>query len=72
MRIKMKIDEKDKKFLEHIKDSQAMLDANDISGLLDALDDFMTTDGYAPPDYQELNDIGRQAEQILDRIYYNS
>ena len=69
----MKIDEKDKKFLlEHIKDSQAMLDANDISGLLDALDDFMTTDGYALPDYQELNDIGRQAEQILDRIYCNN
>ncbi len=69
----MKIDEKDRKFLiENIKAAQALIEANHVDDLLEEIDGFMTERGYAPPDYHELNDIGRQAERIYDRIYYNS
>ncbi len=69
----MKIEEKDKAFLiENIENAVALIEADDVEGLLDEIDGFMTEKGYAPPDYQELNDKGREAERILDRIYYNN
>lgn len=69
----MKIDEKDKQFLiENIEAARALIEADDMEGLLDEIDGFMTEKGYAPPDYDELNETGRRAERILDRIYYNN
>lgn len=69
----MKIDEKDKAFLvKNIEKAAALIDVDDVDGLLEEIDGFMTEKGYAPPDYQELNDKGREAERILDRIYYNN
>ena len=69
----MKIDEKDKAFLvKNIEKAAALIDADDVDGLLEEIDGFTTEKGYAPPDYQELNDKGREAERILDRIYYNN
>lgn len=69
----MKIDEKDKAFLiKNIEKAAALIDEDDVDGLLEEIDGFMTEKGYAPPDYQELNDKGREAERILDRIYYNN
>lgn len=69
----MKINEKDKQFLiKNIEAAQALIEANDVDGLLEEIDGFMTEKGYAPPDYDELNDIGREAERVYDRIYYNN
>lgn len=69
----MKIDEKDKAFLiKNIEKAAELIEADDVESLLDEIDGFMTEKGYAPPDYQELNEIGREAERILDRIYYNN
>lgn len=69
----MKIDEKDKQFLiENIEAARALIEADDVEGLLDEIDGFMTEKGYGPPDFHELNETGRRAERILDRIYYNN
>lgn len=69
----MKINEKDKQFLiENIEAARALIEADDVDGLLEEIDGFMTEKGYAPPDYDELNDIGREAERVYDRIYYNN
>jgi len=69
----MKIEDKDKQFLiENIDKAAEFIEADDVESLLDEIDGFMTEKGYAPPDYQELNEIGREAERILDRIYYNN
>lgn len=69
----MKIEDKDKQFLiENIDKAAELIEADDVESLLDEIDGFMTEKGYAPPDYQELNEIGREAERILDRIYYNN
>lgn len=69
----MKIDEKDKQFLiENIEAARALIEADDVRGLLDEIDGFMTEKGYGPTDFHELNETGRRAERILDRIYYNN
>lgn len=41
-----------------------------MDALLEEIDGFMTEKGYAPPDYTELNEIGRMAEKIYDHIYW--
>ena len=65
----MKIDEKDKQFLiENIEAARALIEADDVEDLLDEIDGFMTEKGYGPTDFHELNETGRRAERILDRI----
>lgn len=69
----MKINEKDKQFLiKNIEAAQALIEADDVDGLLEEIDGFMTEKGYAPPDYDELNETAREAERVYDRIYYNN
>ncbi len=69
----MKIDEKDKQFLiKNIEAAQALIEADDVDGLLEEIDGFMTEKGYAPPNYDELNATGREAERVYDRIYNNN
>lgn len=70
-RQKMIIEEKDKNFLlKNLDKAAALIEADDIEGLLDVIDGFMTEKGYGPKNFEELNELGREAEQILDRIYY--
>lgn len=69
----MKIEEKDKEFLiKNIDKAAALIEADNMEGLLDEIDGFMTEKGYGPTNFDELNEIGREAERILDRIYYNN
>lgn len=69
----MIIEEKDKNFLlKNLDKAAALIEADDVEGLLDAIDGFMTEIGYGPKNFEELNELGREAEQILDRIYYNN
>lgn len=68
----MNISDKDRIFLlEHINNAAALIEADNINGLLAEIDLFIAIKGYGPPNYEELNDIGRQAERIYDRIYYD-
>ena len=67
----MNLNEEDIEFLiENIEAAQELIDAEDVDGLLEEIDAFMTERGYMPPAYDELNDLGRRAERIYDRIYY--
>ncbi len=69
----MKISDEDRDFIiKNIPGGADLIDADQVDDLLDALDGFMTERGYEPPTFQELNQEGRQAERILDRIYYNN
>lgn len=69
----MRIEEKDKEFLiKNIDKAAALIEADNMEGLLDEIDGFMTEKGYGPTNFDELNEIGREAERILDRIYYNN
>lgn len=66
----MRIKDSDKQFLvENIEKAAALIEANDLNGLLEEIDGFMTEKGYGPQNYDELNEIGRHAERIYDRIY---
>ena len=69
----MNLNEEDIEFLiENIEAAQELIDAEDVDGLLEEIDAFMTERGYMPPAYDELNDLGRRAERIYDRIYYQN
>ena len=37
--------------------------------LLENLDMFINMNGFAPPDYYDYNEIGREAQKIYDGIY---
>lgn len=66
----MILDENDKAFLiEHIETAKALLNTVDVDALLEELDGFMTEHGYGPESFDELNDLGREAERVYDRIY---
>lgn len=69
----MNLDEEDLEFLiENIESAQELIESEDVDGLLEEIDTFMTERGYMPPAYDELNDFGRRAERIYDRIYYQN
>lgn len=40
--------------------------------ILDALYDLIDERGFAPPDYHEYNDFGREAQKAYDDIYWNN
>lgn len=69
----MKISKDDEQFLiDNIEAAQRLIEEDDLDGLLEEIDGFMTEKGYGPENYDELNDIGRSAERIYDRLYYNN
>lgn len=69
----MNLNEADIEFLiENIEAAQELIETQDIDGLLEEIDGFMTERGYMPPNFDELNELGRRAEQIYDRMYYQN
>ena len=69
----MNLNKADIEFLiENIEAAQELIETQDIDGLLEEIDGFMTERGYMPPNFDELNELGRRAEQIYDRIYYQN
>lgn len=63
----------DRKFLEsNFKNANDLLTSTDRREVLDALYDLIDEKGFAPPDYQEYNDFGREAQTVYDRIYLNN
>lgn len=69
----MNLNKADIEFLiENIEAAQELIETQDIDGLLEEIDRFMTERGYMPPNFDELNELGRRAEQIYDRIYYQN
>ena len=48
------------------------LQANTARDCLDFLYKLIDRKGFAPPDYDEYNDFGREAQRVYDDLYYNN
>lgn len=72
----MNISNDDKAFLiANIENAESLIEKNDLDRLLDCLDSFITAEGFdvdVKTDDWQLNDIGRTAQRIYDRIYFNN
>ena len=53
--------------LEKIR--MAPLDSGTVRSVLLSIDDWLMTNGFAPPDYYDYSDEGRKMQKIRDRIY---
>ena len=42
------------------------------NGVLDLLYDFIEEKGFAPPHYEDYNDLGREAQRVYDDIYLSN
>ena len=66
----MRMTEESRKFLEqNLPDA---LRAEKLVDVLDMLFDWIEDHGYAPPHYDEYNDLGREAQRVHDDIYLSS
>jgi len=63
----VKMTEKSKEFI--CRYLPAYVDASE-SEILDALYELIDEQGFAPPDYHEYNDFGREAQRVYDDIYW--
>nr|DAG42531.1 MAG TPA: hypothetical protein [Bacteriophage sp.] len=61
---------KSKQFLE--KYLPEALDSDSVRAILRLLYDWIDEKGFAPPHYDEYNDLGREAQRVYDDIYLNS
>lgn len=66
----VKMSEKSKEFLTaHIP---AALRDEKLNDVLDKIDDLIDDKGFAPPDYHDYNDFGREAQRVRDDIYLSN
>ncbi len=48
------------------------LNCTTTNGVLDLLYDFIDEKGFAPPHYDEYNNLGREAQKVYDDIYLSN
>ena len=61
---------KEKEYLEkNIPNADEIIKRGSVRELLENLYMFIDTNGFAPPDYYDYNEIGREAQKIYDGIY---
>ena len=48
------------------------LETEQINVALRLLYDFIDEKGFAPPDYDEYNDFGRETQRVYDNLYLNN
>lgn len=64
----MKLDKQDIIFIEeNIENASELLQSDDVNELIEALNDFTI---FTMDENDEITDIGRQAERIIDKIVY--
>ncbi len=71
----IRISDDDRAFLlESIPDAERLISSGEINDILSLLDDWIFVNGYTSEGDEEyvLTDLGRKAERIYDRIYYNN
>ena len=71
----IKISDDDREFLlENIPDAEGLISSEKINEILSLLDDWIFINGYTSEGNEDfvLTDLGRKAERIYDRIYYNN
>ena len=49
-----------------------VLDMTEINDALDAISDIIEEKGFAPPDFYDYNDFGRQAQSVRDDLFLSS
>ena len=69
----MFLNEIDKTFLKNnIANADNLISQGKVRAVLDALGDCIDKKGFAPPDYYDYNEFGREAQKVYDRIYENN
>ena len=69
----MILTEDDKNFIiENIPNANKVLNSSKVKDVLDAIGIYIDDKGFAPPDYYDYNDLGREAQKVDDRIYKNN
>ncbi len=64
----MKLTDKEIDFIKtNLKDADILLSSSDPNDLIEALDEFTV---FTMDENDEITDIGRQAERIIDKIVY--
>ena len=65
--------EEDKKFIrKNLQNAEEVLQMEEINDVLDTIGDWIDDNGFAPPDYYDYNDKGREAQKVYDRIFLNN
>lgn len=66
----MILSDRDRIFLENnITDIDKWILQGKVRQILDAIGDCIDRKGFAPPDYYDSNEFGREAQKVYDRIY---
>lgn len=66
----MNITNEDRDFIrENIPDAASLMDDTNADAILRQIYRFIERHGFAPPNYDEYNAIGRKAQGVYDRIY---
>ena len=69
----MILSDRDRIFLENnITDIDKWILQGKVRQILDAIGDCIDRKGFAPPDYYDSNEFGREAQKVYDRIYENN
>ena len=69
----MILSDRDRIFLENnITDIDKLILQGKVRQILDAIGDCIDRKGFAPPDYYDYNEFGREAQKVYDRIYENN
>lgn len=66
----LKMTDNSRTFLE--KNLQDVLVCDNIKNALRLLYDLIDEKGFAPPDFDEYNDFGREAQKVYDDLYLNN
>ena len=66
----MRMTEESRKFLE--RNLPDALRTENLGDVLRMLYDWIDDHGFAPPHYDEYNDLGREAQRVYDDIYLSS
>lgn len=66
----LKMSNKSQEFLEQYLPQ--VLDSASTNDALDIIYDFIDENGFAPPHYEEYNDLGRSAQKVYDDIFLNN
>ena len=66
----VKMNESSEIFLK--KNIPEALKCQTANGVLDLLYDFIEANGYAAPDYEDYNDMGRAAQKVYDDVYLSN
>ena len=66
----LKMQETSKRFLQEYLPE--VLEAKNIGDALRLLYDLIDEKGFAPPNYDEYNDFGREAQKVYDDLYLSN